>query len=144
MKIASSSKYSFCLAAACLLLAGCGKSGLELFPVHGRVTLDGQPLADAGVMFLAGDNGPSASGTTNSDGVFELMTVNAVGAIGGKHDVAIAKRKYVGVKPGEPPAPGGLRVEWYSPKKYANPSTSGFSAEVSAEDNEFNFDLTSK
>lgn len=75
---------------------------------------------------------------------FELMTVNAVGAIVGKHNVVIAKRNYIWIKPGEPPAPDGLRVEWYSPKKYASPSTSGCSAEVSAEHDEFNFDWTSR
>lgn len=124
-------------------VAGCGQSGPELFPVQGQVTLDGRPLADAGVMFLPADMGPSASGTTNSDGHFELMTVNRIGAIRGNHHVAIAKRKYVGVKPGEEPVPGGLRAEWYSPNKYANPTTSGLSAEVGEGDNEFQFELSS-
>jgi hypothetical protein len=93
---------------------------------------------------MSSESGPFTSGTTNSDGVFELMTRNAAGAVGGKHKLAIAKRKYVGVKPGEPPAPGGLRVELYSRRIYANPATSGFSAEVGVGDDEFNFGLTSK
>src|SRR5215210_2304472 len=32
-------------------LAGCGKSGPQIAPVHGHVTLDGQPLMNADVMF---------------------------------------------------------------------------------------------
>jgi hypothetical protein len=87
--------------------------------------LGGNPLGDAGVTFLPCEIGHFASGTTNRDGMFELMTVNAVGAAGGKLNVVNAKRKYFRVKPGEPPAPGGLRVEWYSLKKYASPAASG-------------------
>ena len=126
------------------LVVGCGQSGPELFPVKGRVTLDGKPLPDAGVMFLPDGNGPSANGTTDSDGHFELMTVNSMGAIRGTHPVVIAKRKYVPPKPGDPAPPGGLVAEWYSPKKYANPTTSQLSAEVVDGDNEFHFELSSK
>lgn len=91
MEIASLSQVCRSTAAVCLFIAGCGKSGLELYPVHGRITLDGKPLADAGVMFLPGGNGPGAGGTTNCDGVFELVTVNAVGAIGGKRGYRVAQ-----------------------------------------------------
>ena len=126
------------------LVVGCGQSGLELFPVQGQVMLDGKPLADAGVTFLPAEKGPSASGTTDTDGRFELMTTNSIGAIRGTHSVVIAKRKYVPIKPGEEPVPGGLRAEWYSPKKYANPSTSGLSADVGEGDNKFDFELSSK
>ena len=111
--------------------------------MSGQVLLDGRPLADAGVMFLPTGKGPTASGTTNSDGHFELMTVNDVGAMRGTYKVAIAKRKYVPPKPGEPAPPGGLVVEWYSPRKYANPLTSELSAEVGDGDNEFRFEMSS-
>ena len=131
-------------AIAVTLVVGCGQDGPELFPVHGRVTLDGKPLADAGVMFMPDENGPSAMGTTDSEGRFELMTVNRIGAIRGNHPVVIAKRKYVPPKPGEPAPPGGLVAEWYSPRKYANPMTSELSAEVGDGDNEFHFELSSK
>jgi predicted small lipoprotein YifL len=126
------------------MVAGCGRDGPELFPVQGKVTLDGKPLADAGVMFLPAETGPSATGTTDSNGHFELMTVNSIGAIRGTHPVVVAKRKYVPIKPGEEPSPGGVRAEWYSPKKYANPSTSGLSAEVGEGDNNFHFELLSQ
>ena len=89
------------------LAVGCGHSGLELLPVQGRVTLDGKPLADAGVMFLPPDKGPSANGTTDSEGHFELMTVNSIGATRGTHPVVIAKRKYVPIKAG-----GGTCARW--------------------------------
>jgi hypothetical protein len=129
---------------AVALVTGCGRSGLELFPVEGQVTLDGQPLADAGVMFSPTGTGPSASGTTDSEGRFKLMTVNAAGAPRGSFKVTIAKRKYVPPKPGQPAPPGGLVAEWYSPQKYANPTTSELSAEVGDGDNEFRFEMSSK
>src|SRR5215207_4472951 len=104
----------WCASLVVAFVAGCRQSGPELFPVHGQVTLNGRPLADAGVMFLPADMGPSASGTTDSDGHYELMSVNRIGAIRGTHNVAIAKRKYVPLKPGDEPVPGGLRAEWHS------------------------------
>jgi hypothetical protein len=126
------------------MTSGCG-DGPYLVPVSGTVTLDGAPLADAGVMFSPVEPGPSASGTTDAQGKFELMTINDMGAVIGEHQVAVTKRRYVGVKPGEEPAPGGLRVEWLAPRKYANPETSGFTAEVTEDgENHFEFGLTSK
>jgi hypothetical protein len=125
------------------LVGGCGPSGLELFPVEGQVKLDGRPLAEAGVMFLPVDKGPSAMGTTDSEGRFELMTVNAVGAPRGSYKVTIAKRKYVPPKPGQPAPPGGLVAEWYSPRQFANPETSGLTADVGDGTNDFQFELSS-
>ena len=58
------------------------------------VTLDGQPVADAGVMFLPVDSreGPPASGTTDAEGRFTLITANRPeGAPIGSHRVAISK-----------------------------------------------------
>lgn len=126
-----------------VFIAGCGRSGIELFPVQGQVLLDGKPLAEAGVMFLPADTGPSSMGTTDSEGRFELMTVNSKGAPRGNYKVTIAKRKYVPPKPGQPAPPGGLVAEWYSPRKYANPDTSGLTADVGDSNNEFRFEIAS-
>ena len=72
--------------------AGCG-GGPKLFPVSGLVTLDGQPLADAGVLFVPVDKGPAASGTTDAAGKFRLTTTNRSGAIAGHYGVAISKQE---------------------------------------------------
>ena len=53
---------------------GCGGE-LILEPVDGTVTLDGEPVADAAVLFLPIlSDGPPAHGTTNSEGRFRLTT----------------------------------------------------------------------
>ena len=65
----------------CMLLpaAGCGRGGLNLAPVEGIVTCDGTPVADAGVMFVPNELnvGPPATGSTDSEGRFKLVTVNS-------------------------------------------------------------------
>ena len=37
--------------ASLVLIAGCSQSGPQVAPVHGRITLDGQPLPDTSVVF---------------------------------------------------------------------------------------------
>lgn len=130
------------LALIVTVIAGCG-SGRSLVLVEGQVTLDGKPLSDASVMFLPTEKGPSAYGVTNSDGHFKLTTVNDAGAMRGSYQVAIAKRKYVPPKPGQPAPPGGLVAEWYSPTQFANPDTSGLTAHVGDGANDFKFEISS-
>ena len=59
-------------------LSGCGGgASYELVPVSGRVTLDGQPLANARVSFQPArdqsDPGPGASGVTDAEGKAEFV-----------------------------------------------------------------------
>jgi hypothetical protein len=55
-----------------LLVVGCSKSGPDLAPVSGRVTLDGQPIAVADVYFHPeGEKSPSV-GRTDADGRYVL------------------------------------------------------------------------
>jgi hypothetical protein len=76
------------------LAVGCG-DGRQLGTVSGRVTLDGQPLADARVNFQpAGDTrnpGIGSFGRTNANGEYSLTLIDekAEGAIVGKHRVMI-------------------------------------------------------
>jgi hypothetical protein len=72
--------------------AGCSQSSTrpELAPVKGRVTLDGQPLAGALVLFRAESGGRSSRATTGNDGRYELVYLRDVkGAQLGKHTVKI-------------------------------------------------------
>ncbi|MBO0699216.1 MAG: hypothetical protein J2P46_12540 [Zavarzinella sp.] len=86
------------LAVALLPAAGCGPAGVV--PVSGRVTLNGQPLANVHVSFQ-----PIAAGTeinpgggsyalTDADGRFALRLVegDAPGAVVGRHRVEITPR----------------------------------------------------
>ena len=52
-------------------LAGCGRSGPEVAPVHGRITLDGKPLAHASVNFVV-EGKSVATSYTDQDGQYEM------------------------------------------------------------------------
>jgi hypothetical protein len=79
------------------LALGCGD--YRLAPVSGRITLNGEPLADAYVTFQPiGDKdhpnpGPGSVGKTDADGKYSLRTAGSQGngAVIGKHRVTIRK-----------------------------------------------------
>jgi hypothetical protein len=105
------------------------------------VTYNGQPLADAAVVFTP-DNGRLASGVTNGGGRFELSTFGENdGALIGKHSVTItANASYVPTMWPDPPAPPpkGPKI----PARYSTPGQSGLEAEVNpGGPNEFTFEL---
>ncbi len=83
-------RYSYCLLLI-VLVGGCGKSGEQVAPVSGRVTLDGQPLGTADILFQPGDMKPPSSGRTDKDGRYTLGYKRGVpGALVGQHLVRIA------------------------------------------------------
>src|SRR3954453_11696466 len=79
--------------------AGCGeRSPFETAPVSGKVTLNGQPLADARISFQPTDGekelGPGSSATTDAEGKFTLSTVDGgAGATVGNNEVRISTLK---------------------------------------------------
>ena len=79
--------------------AGCGSSPYDFAPVSGTVTLDGQPVAGARVIFEpqrsgkeALEAGPGSDGKTDEDGRYTLATTDAgeTGAVVGPHTVMIS------------------------------------------------------
>jgi hypothetical protein len=83
------------VAAVLAFCAGCG-GGPATAPVSGRVTLDGQPLPNAAVMFQPfdpGNNnpGPGSGGKTDEEGRYTLTVIGtqANGAVVAKHKVRI-------------------------------------------------------
>jgi hypothetical protein len=121
-----------------LTVSGCG-GGIKCFPVSGRVTLDGKPLADAVVSFMPEDEGGVApSGVTDKSGIYTLrQTAEADGAPAGHYTVRITT--YREGKPwADPPVPGAAeRV----PGEYNLRTT--LREEVKAEENSIDFRLTS-
>lgn len=81
-----------------LLLAGCGGSEYTAVPVSGRVTLDGVPLPDVGIVFVPISKerdrpniGPGSLGRTDAEGRFTLQTVRGdAGAVPTEHIVRMA------------------------------------------------------
>ena len=126
-----------------LLLAGCQPDGyakLGLINVTGKVTLDGQPLPHANVVFESADKRTS-SGVTDSSGSYALMYDSETpGVTPGPKTVRITTAN-VGVEGGgtaEGAAPAGTER---LPSKYNRQSE--LKADVSASNKMFNFDLKS-
>lgn len=120
----------------CLLvlagLTGCsgGESLPDLATVTGTVSLDGNPLPSANVLFQP-QQGTTAFAMTDENGKFELMyNQDVTGATPGSYTVKISKEK-------NPEEPGNELL----PAKYNEQST--LTADVKADqENDFQFDLT--
>jgi hypothetical protein len=77
---------------AVLAFSGCG--GPPLYPVSGKVLVDGEPLAKGFVVFHPDDDRPMAGadlprGELNQEGVYELHSGEKVGAPPGKYRIVI-------------------------------------------------------
>ena len=120
---------------------GCSRSGLDLVPVEGVVKFKGAPVAGAGIMFVPA-RGLPAMAITDENGKFELKTANQSGALVGEYQVSISKSKTTTI-----PQNQGFplyKTESLIPNKYTKSSTSGLTANVVDDDNNFEFDLTEK
>ena len=82
------------LAAAAILAAGCADSGPKLYPVRGKVVVDGKPASDA-IVFLhrqgrADPGEPVPYGKADADGAFEVTTTKAGdGALPGEYVLTV-------------------------------------------------------
>ncbi|WP_145267234.1 transthyretin-like family protein [Calycomorphotria hydatis] len=83
-------KFAF-LVVVVSLLAGCNADeGPDLGTVTGTVTLDGEPLPNAEVVFSPVLSGRSSFATTDQDGHYEMLyTSSRKGATWGEHRVSI-------------------------------------------------------
>jgi hypothetical protein len=84
-------------ATATMSFIGCSDKGYQLAPVSGKITADGNPIANIRVVFAprtqTGDavTGPWSSGITNEQGEFTLFTrYDEKGAVVGVNDVSFA------------------------------------------------------
>jgi hypothetical protein len=121
--------YPACFVILMACLAGCGKTGPELAPVTGRITLDGQPLENADIVFQPDGSKPPSTGRTSADGRYELAYKRGVmGGMIGSNTVRITISPEVVSNP--PSIPARYNTE------------SELKKEVKSGQNEFNFDLT--
>jgi hypothetical protein len=149
--------FGFVVLSLVAAISGCGSGHPQTVPVSGVVTYQGQPVAGAQVSFLAEGAARAGYGTTDDAGKFQLSTYGANdGAVLGSHTVTIVKPTETvtgaGMSPDDPDAgyaaamaqaaQGGSAVKGVLPDKYANPNTSGLTADVTqAGPNEFTFAL---
>jgi hypothetical protein len=97
---------------AVTLSPGCGKNPHRLAPVSGKVTMNGNPLANAWVAFLPDTKpghtaSPTSRGKTDAQGRYTLATwENASGAVVGTSKVRISTMESTGGSEGE----GGIVI----------------------------------
>jgi len=133
--------------------AGCGDSPFETAPVSGKVTLNGQPLADARITFQPigseKEQGPGSATTTDAEGKFTLTTAEGSrGATVGKHQVRISTLKMNEDKRTDDAGflrrasnPANVLVPEKVPQKYGRESPLTFDVPKEGTDSA-NFDLT--
>ena len=79
------------LAVLALIFTGCGYRRPAQVKTTGTVSLDGEPVAQASLMFIP-DSGRPASGNTNTNGAFELSSYGGNdGLPAGNYRVTVSK-----------------------------------------------------
>ena len=148
-----------------VLFTGCsGGSSLGTEYVEGTVTLDGEPVAEATVMFMpvSEGEGASASGMTDENGVYKLTAQNVEGAtaqggggtLPGEYHVGVIKTEMDEPMSEEeayekgieytPPGPEETpEITHIVPEKYNDPKQSGITVTVEPGDNAIDIKLTS-
>jgi hypothetical protein len=112
-------------------LTGCSKSGPQVAPVHGHVTLDGKPLNMADVMFQPDGAQRASIARTDADGHYDLVYKRGQpGALVGTHTVRISVSNENVRKPPIIAAKFDVQSE--------------LRREVKSGDNEFDFDVTTE
>jgi hypothetical protein len=144
-------------ALALLSVAGCGDDGLgKRYPVSGKVTYKGEPVANASISFVASGENAEKRGATGvvKDGYYTLSTMGGDdGAFPGDYKVAITGREadLSQAKANADKVGGSFRQDDVAkayknakssiPKKYESPDV-GLKAKVEAHSNTFDFPLS--
>jgi hypothetical protein len=133
-----------------MALLGCGNDGPTLYPVTGKITINGQPAKGVQVSFYPqSPDQPIASSRVNDDGTYELRstTENRPGAVVGKYKVVLTQVSPSGEAAASMYASGGKRggVPGTNapsfPPEYGTQATSPKEVEVKAESNAINIEI---
>jgi hypothetical protein len=113
-------------------IIGCSDGLPRRVPVSGRVLLDGKPLERGTVQVFPKDQ-RMAYGDLGPGGKFTLTTFSENdGCIPGKHPVAVIA--YQGI--------GSDKIQWFAPRKYIDPATSGLEIDVPGPRDDVEINLT--
>lgn len=127
------------------LLAGCGggaEDAPDTFPVTGKVTQGGKPLADVKVDFVPSGGGLPSSGVTNAEGVYVLSRhTGDEGAIPGTYRVVLSEGTAPDMSAYQNPGEGPPAKESKIPEKWQSKETSPKSVEVKNEPNVVDIDV---
>jgi hypothetical protein len=133
-----------------LAATGCEPAGPKVYPVKGKLTINGMPAKDVQLSFYpVASEGTVGSSVLSPDGSYEIISGNEgrPGIPQGKYKVVLqasqtlgkeaAMARYGGAGGAPPAAP-----EMSFPKEYAASDTSPKEVEVKAETNTINIDIT--
>ncbi len=122
--------------------AGCSKkpAGPKCHTVTGTITLRGQPLDGATVLFRAVTGPYSGAGRTDASGRYSLSSQFGEGIPEGEYTVTVTKYEEVASPESEDEVAPPPRL--LTPLKYAQAETSGLRAAVKPGPNTIDFDLT--
>ena len=130
----------------CVGLIGCGPASNlpKTVPAEGIVTLDGQPVGDVTIIFIAETGSYNATAVTKADGKFSLKAFpEKSGAVPGSYKVEMTKTIVEAASPkkDEP----NVNLKFGLPKKYANIATSGLSGKIGENgEKDIKFELVTK
>jgi hypothetical protein len=96
-------EFQFAITGLLVFVAGCGGGTDEwvdarenVYPASGVVTLSGEPVEGATVIFHSASKKISAQGMTNAKGRYHVTTYeDNDGAIAGEHTVTVRKSEYI-------------------------------------------------
>jgi hypothetical protein len=125
---------------AAAIAGGCSaSSNPKTYPVKGKVIYRGQPVTGGLVMLVPDGAGHAATGSLEAGGEFQLTTFEKNdGAVPGKYNVAVQVFPAEGA--GLPGAEFGNKKPPI-PAKYMSDSTSGLTADITAGENNLDFQL---
>ena len=109
------------LAVLMIVLPACGKGRRAVYPVHGRILVDGKPAPDAVIMFHPNFEHPDRVmpfGQADAEGNFVVSSyVNGDGAPDGEYIVTFEWRERSGLLKNNFEGPDRLKGRYYDPKK---------------------------
>lgn len=126
---------------------GCGPAGPDVQMIRGTVTLDGEPVEDATVIFVPERAGLMAAGKTDASGAFCLNASQGAkfgrGTTEGDYIVTVSKLMSFKLDPatGEPTDTPLAEPQQVLPRVYTTAQKSPLRATVVKGLNEFAFDL---
>ena len=122
--------FAMCLCSA--IFAGCGPAQKPVGTVKGSVTLDGQPYADAAIVFMSLKSGQAASVDIQPGGMFQLPAPLPVDS----YTVYLAPKA-----PVESDQPKPITIDKSVPEKYWSEASSDVKIEVQEGENDVRVEL---
>jgi len=123
------------------LLPGCGPPKTNTVKVTGKITIDGNPIEQGAIKFIAVDGATPGGGGTISNGTYYAEVPP------GKKKVLVNGQKVVGKEPlykDMPNSPTRDKLEATTPLVYNNQEASPLEADIKGETKNLDFDLDSK